>query len=118
MKGPPSPVDRNRFSHFIAEVLLHLVLVVETRRDRQREDSLILANFENLAGIVEALPLGRVSILSELAGRGDRLINMHIESGWFTAAPLVLSWRLSGRGGKERGLLSSPFPPVYVKKKK
>ena len=25
------------------------------------------------------LPLGRGSLLSELAGRGDRLINMHIE---------------------------------------
>ncbi|KAK7298952.1 hypothetical protein VNO77_46274 [Canavalia gladiata] len=47
--------------------------------------------------IVPLLPLGRVSLLSELAGRGDRLINMNLESGWLTAAPL--SWRLSGRGG-------------------
>ncbi|GAU48488.1 hypothetical protein TSUD_291730 [Trifolium subterraneum] len=50
-----------------------------------------------VAGIVQLLPLGRVSLLSELAGRGDRLINMNLESGWLTAAPL--SWRLSGRGG-------------------
>lgn len=40
---------------------------------------------------------GRVSLLSELEGRGDRLINMNLESGWLTAAPL--SWSLSGRGG-------------------
>ncbi|KAK4412280.1 hypothetical protein Salat_2979600, partial [Sesamum alatum] len=43
------------------------------------------------------LPLGRVSLLSELAGRGDQLINMNLESGWLIAASL--SWRLSGRGG-------------------
>lgn len=40
---------------------------------------------------------GRVSLLSELAGRGDQLINMNLESECLTAAPL--SWRPSGRGG-------------------
>ncbi|GKA24801.1 hypothetical protein Tco_0710834 [Tanacetum coccineum] len=43
------------------------------------------------------LPLGRVSLLSELAGRKDQLINMNLESGSLIAA--FLSWRLSGRGG-------------------
>ncbi|GJV45573.1 hypothetical protein Tco_1430109 [Tanacetum coccineum] len=43
------------------------------------------------------LPLGRVSLLSELAGREDQLINMNLESGWLIAASLY--WRLSGRGG-------------------
>ncbi|KAI3476221.1 hypothetical protein L1887_62242 [Cichorium endivia] len=43
------------------------------------------------------LPLGRVSLLSELAGREDRLIHTNLESGWLIAASL--SWRLSGRGG-------------------
>ncbi|KAL3530083.1 hypothetical protein ACH5RR_009405 [Cinchona calisaya] len=43
------------------------------------------------------LPLGRVSLLSELAGRGDQLINMNLESGWLIAASL--SWGLSGWGG-------------------
>ncbi|KAK9169257.1 hypothetical protein Syun_001397 [Stephania yunnanensis] len=31
------------------------------------------------------LPLGRMTLLSEQAGRGDRLINMNLESGWLTA---------------------------------
>ncbi|KAL3520238.1 hypothetical protein ACH5RR_018387 [Cinchona calisaya] len=43
------------------------------------------------------LPLGRVSLLSELAGRGDQLINMNLEIGWLIAASL--SWGLSGWGG-------------------
>nr|GEV65044.1 hypothetical protein [Tanacetum cinerariifolium] len=43
------------------------------------------------------LPLGRVSLLSELAGREDQLINMNLKSGWLIAA--TLSWRLSGREG-------------------
>ena len=42
------------------------------------------------------LPLGRVSLLSELAGRGDRLINIHLESGWRRL--LVLEARRPGRG--------------------
>ncbi|KAK7297730.1 hypothetical protein VNO77_47728 [Canavalia gladiata] len=58
---------------------------------RMRSRSLVFGRKSSL------LPLGRVSLLSELAGRGDRLINMNLESGWLTAAPL--SWRLSGRGG-------------------
>ncbi|GJS14036.1 hypothetical protein Tco_0408508 [Tanacetum coccineum] len=42
-------------------------------------------------------PMGRVSLLSELAGREDQLINMNLKSGWLIAASL--SWRLSGWGG-------------------
>nr|GEU48285.1 hypothetical protein [Tanacetum cinerariifolium] len=61
------------------------------------------------------LPLGRVSLLSELAGREDQLINMNLESGWLIAASL--SWRLSGWGGAcHRNLFpgngDQPFPVI------
>ncbi|KAK1405963.1 hypothetical protein QVD17_42349 [Tagetes erecta] len=58
-----------------------------TKRDRDQP----LEEFQPL------LPLGRVSLLSELAGCEDQLINTNLESGWLIAASL--SWRLSGRGG-------------------
>ena len=52
---------------------------------------------------------GRVSLLSELAGRGDQLINMNLESECLTAAPCP--------GGPPAGEgLAIAFLPVYVKK--
>ena len=62
-----------------------------------------------LAGIVPALPLGRVSLLSELAGRGDRLINMNLESGWLTAAPF-------GGSPAEEGLAIVTLSPGVCEK--
>jgi hypothetical protein len=81
------------------------------------------------------LPLGsRVSLLSELAGRRDRLINQYAyrESGCLTAlALLVPSWGLSARGVKGIAIVTQrvhsrsalPGAPIgkrrmYVKKQK
>ena len=72
------------------------LLLIRTRKGQDK----IQPNNSRENGIRSSHSLGRVSLLSELAGRGERLINMHIESGWLTAAPLVLSWGLSSRGGK------------------
>ncbi|CAN4127020.1 unnamed protein product [Withania somnifera] len=74
-----------------------------TKRDRDQP----LEEFQPL------LPLGRVSLLSELAGRGDLLINMNLESGWLIAASL--SWRLSGRGG---ACYRNPFSRYFREEKR
>ena len=52
------------------------------------------------------LPLGRVSILSELAGRSDRLINMQYRE-WMVDRPCPVLGAL--QPGRESGLLSKPF---------
>jgi hypothetical protein len=57
-----------------------------------------------------------VSLLSELAGRGDRLINMHIESGWLTAAPL--SCPGGSPAGEAKGIAIVTLSPGVCEKEK
>lgn len=84
MKGPPSPACLIGIYSIIEQLKCYLTQqqkLGETDRERTlsylqtpRMRSLVFGRNQPL------LPLGRVSLLSELAGRGDRLINMHIES--------------------------------------
>jgi hypothetical protein len=61
-----------------------------------------------LAGRVSAFVLGRVSLLSELAGREDRLIHTNLESGWLMPP-------CPGGSPAGEGLAIVTFSPVYVR---